>query len=159
MTIIERPDELCLDSTNLQNLITYVPTITDADHILWGHVTTPIADAKVYNEAISLYLDKLQQGYDSLVSVVELKNFLLNKVGKLINNTTSIPWPRTQDLETLYEINHVIFLSKREIYEKQRNRIGENPFLYVMDKIKSFDIDWEEDFAIAEMIYKNIYTS
>jgi N-acylneuraminate cytidylyltransferase len=156
LQIIERPNELCLDSTDLQDLITYVPTITNAKHILWGHVTTPIADAKEYDKAIELYLSKLNEGFDSLISVIELKNFLLNKEGKFINNTTSIPWPRTQDLETLYEINHVMFLTTREIYTKLKNRIGQKPFLYRMDKIKSFDIDWEEDFTVAEILYKNI---
>lgn len=34
LKIIPRPDELCLSSTNLQDLIKYVPTITDADHII-----------------------------------------------------------------------------------------------------------------------------
>ena len=100
--IIPRPEELCLSSTNLQDLICYVPTITDAEHILWGHVTTPLACADQYDAGIQLYLDNLKNGYDSLVGVTELKNFLLNKEGKLVNNTTDIPWPRTQDLEALY---------------------------------------------------------
>jgi N-acylneuraminate cytidylyltransferase len=157
LKVIERPDELCLDTTNLQDLIAYVPTITDAEHILWGHVTTPIADAKVYDEAVTTYFNQLKQGYDSLVSVMELKNFLLDNNGKLVNNTTNLPWPRTQDLKALYEINHVIFLASRDIYEQQKNRLGEKPYLYVMDKIKSYDIDWEEDFMIAETLYNNLY--
>lgn len=153
--IIPRPEKLCLDSTNLQDLIDYVPTITNADHILWGHVTTPIADACVYDDAIRTYLANLSHNYDSLVSVTPFRNFLLNKSGTLINNTTAFSWPRTQDLEELYEINHVIFLATRTVYEKKHDRIGNNPFLYMMNKIQAFDIDWEEDFNIAEMIYKN----
>lgn len=156
LRIIERPNELCLDTTNLQDLISYVPTITDANHILWGHVTTPICDAKEYDNAIEVYFSKISEGYDSLVSVVEFKNFLMSKAGVLVNNSTSIPWPRTQDLEPLFEINHAIFIAKREIYLKQKNRIGLNPFLYHMDKLKSLDVDWEEDFIVAEIIYKNL---
>ncbi|WP_281696438.1 cytidylyltransferase domain-containing protein [Bacteroides clarus] len=156
LRIIPRPDELCLSSTNLQDLICYVPTITDAEHILWGHVTTPFADAEQYDKGIELYLAKLNEGYDSLVGVAEFKNFLLNAEGKLINNTTNKPWPRTQDLTPLYEINHTMFLAKREVYLKQKNRIGMKPLLYVMDKIYSFDIDWEDDFTIAEAMYKQL---
>jgi N-acylneuraminate cytidylyltransferase len=152
--IIERPNELCLDTTNLQDLICYVPTVTEAQHILWGHVTTPICDAAEYDKAIDLYFSKLTEDYDSLVSVVELKNFLLNNEGRLINNTTPLPWPRTQDLEALYEINHAIFLAKREVYIKQKNRIGNKPLLYLMNKFKSYDVDWEDDFVIAETLYK-----
>lgn len=155
--IIRRPENLCLSSTNLQDLICYVPTITDAEHILWGHVTTPLSGAEQYDTAIKLYLEKLNEGYDSLVGVKELRNFLLNKEGQLINNTTSIPWPRTQDLEALYEINHTIFLAKREVYVEQKNRIGKKPLLYVMDELHGFDIDWPDDFTIAEIMYRNLY--
>lgn len=155
--IIPRPEELCLSSTNLQDLICYVPTITEAEHILWGHVTTPLCGAEQYDAGIKLYLEKLNEGYDSLVGVTELKNFLLNKEGKLINNTTNVPWPRTQDLDALYPINHTIFLANREVYIGQKNRIGKKPILYVMDEFHSFDIDWPDDFIIAEIMYQNLY--
>lgn len=157
LKIIERPMELCLSTTNLQDLICYVPTVTDAEHILWGHVTTPLCGADQYDAGIKLYFEKLNDGYDSLVGVTELKNFLLNKEGKLINNTTNIPWPRTQDLEALYPINHTMFLAKREVYTKQKNRIGKKPLLYIMDELHSLDIDWPDDFVIAEVMYKNLY--
>lgn len=157
LRIIPRPDELCLSSTNLQDLICYVPTITDAEHILWGHVTTPLAGAEEYDKGIELYLSKLEEGYDSMVGVTELKNFLLNKDGKLVNNTTNIPWPRTQDLEPLYEINHTMFLAKREVYTELKNRLGNKVLLHVMDEIHSKDIDWEDDFTIAEIMYRKLY--
>lgn len=157
MKIIERPEELCLSSTNLQDLICYVPTITDAEHILWGHVTTPLAGAEEYDRAIEKYIYNLSAGYDSLVGVTELKNFLLNKEGQVINNTTDILWPRTQDLEVLYEINHTIFLAKRDVYIEQKNRLGKKVLLHVMDEICSKDIDWEDDFRIAEIMYENLY--
>lgn len=157
LRIVPRPEELCLSSTNLQDLIRYVPTITSADHILWGHVTTPLAGADIYDSAIEKYLSELDNGYDSLVSVKELRNFLLDKTGHLINNNTNLPWPRTQDLEPLYEINHAIFLAKHEVYTEMSNRIGKKPILYIMDELHSKDIDWEEDFIIAEIMYKNLY--
>lgn len=157
LRIIPRPEELCLSSTNLQDLIRYVPTITNADHILWGHVTTPLAGADIYESAVEKYLSVLNDGYDSLVSVKELRNFLLDKTGHLVNNNTNLPWPRTQDLEPLYEINHAIFLAKREVYTNMANRIGKKPFLFLMDELHSKDIDWEEDFIIAEIMYKNLY--
>lgn len=155
LRVVERPDELCLDTTNLQDLICYVPTITSAEHILWGHVTTPLADAASYDAAVEDYFASLDEGFDSLVGVTELKNFLLNAEGRLINNTTELPWPRTQDLAPLYEINHTVFLAPREVYVEQRNRLGRRPKLHVMDKISSMDIDWEEDFVIAEALVRS----
>ncbi len=151
--IIRRPESLCLSSTNLQDLIAYVPTVTDADYIVWGHVTTPLAGAEEYDEGISVFFDKLDEGYDSLIGVRELRNYLLDKTGKVVNNTTPLPWPRTQDLEPLYLINHTMFIASRSTYENDRNRIGRRPYLHQMDEIRSFDIDWEDDFAIAEALF------
>lgn len=153
LRVVRRPDSLCLDTTNLQDLIRYVPTVTEAEHILWGHVTTPLAGAAEYDAAVEDYFASLEAGFDSLVGVTELKNFLLDADGRLVNNTTPLPWPRTQDLAPLYEINHTVFLAPRAVYIEQQNRLGRHPKLHVMDKISSMDIDWEEDFTIAENLF------
>jgi N-acylneuraminate cytidylyltransferase len=155
--IVERPEELCLDTTNLKDLITYVPTITQANYILWGHVTTPLFDGKCYDEAIAKFFEAISLGFDSLITVTEFKNFLLDQEGRVVNNTTDIPWPRTQDLKTLFEINHAVFLTSRNNYVINQNRVGDKPFLFVSDKIKSIDIDWEDDFKIAELLYEKYY--
>lgn len=157
LKIIPRPDYLCLSTTNLQDLITYVPTITDAAHIVWGHVTTPLTNGAIYDEGIQAYLDNLEKGYDSLIGVNDLRNFILDHEGRIINNTTNLPWPRTQDLEPLYEVNHTMFITSRNTYITEKNRLGKHPYLFVMDKRFSFDIDWPEDFSIAEIMYRSLY--
>ncbi len=57
----------------------------------------------------------------------------------------------------LFSINHTMFLAKREVYIEQKNRIGQKPLLHVMDKLHSLDIDWPDDFIIAEIMYNNLY--
>ena len=153
LRIIKRPDALCSSSTKLEDVIRYVYGITDAEHILWGHVTTPLVNASIYDEAIRVYEKALAEGYDSLVSVNKFQNFLLNGEGKMVNNDTLLEWPRTQDLTPLYEINHAIFLCSRALY-KQGRRTGKRPKLFSFDKLRSHDIDWEEDFIVGEQLYK-----
>ncbi|WP_286767974.1 MULTISPECIES: acylneuraminate cytidylyltransferase family protein [Sphingobacterium] len=153
LVIDHRPDHLCLDSTNLSDLIAYVPNVVSGEHIVWGHVTTPFADATIYDRGINSYLNGLSQGFDSLVSVQKFQNFLLNNRGEVVNNASTLAWPRTQDLEVLYEINHVMFIASKDIYVRDKNRLGSKPYLLEMDKIESFDVDWEEDFKIAELMY------
>jgi len=154
LRIVKRPDKLCLSSTNLQDLIEYVPSITEAKHILWGHVTTPFVGADDYDEAIKTYLGQLEKGYDSLMGVHEIQNYIYSNDFKLINNSTKFPWPRTQDLDIVHELNHSIFVASRDIYIKYSNRLGKNPFFLKMNKFKSLDIDSMEDFSMTEMIYK-----
>jgi CMP-N-acetylneuraminic acid synthetase len=155
--VVIRPDHLCLDTTNLTDLINYVPTITGQAHILWGHTTTPFINGNDYDEIIEKYFTKLKEGFDSLVTVAPLQNFILTPDGKMFNNDSkSLRWPRTQDLPLLYEVNHAAFMASRVTYIEQQNRIGITPYLFEQDKIKSFDIDWEDDFMIAEAIYEKI---
>lgn len=154
-----RPDNLCQSSTSLTDLIRYVPTITEAAHIVWGHVTTPFTNGIDYEEAVATYFSQRKQGYDSLMGVSKFQNFLVDINGKVFNNSSSLPWPRTQDLTPLFEINHSLFIAPRQIYLEQFNRIGKKPFLHQMGKLQSFDVDWEEDFAICEMICNALLSS
>lgn len=155
--IERRPDYLCVDTTALSDLIQYVPSIIQEGHILWGHVTTPFVLGGDYDQVIEQYWKELERGHDSLLSVSAFQNFLLNSEGRVFNSDSSeFKWPRTQDLPTLYEVNHAVFMAPRNIYIEKNNRLGANPALYKMDKIKSWDIDWEDDFTMAEAIYEKL---
>lgn len=152
--IFQRPEELGSSSTDLEELIKYVPTITSCDNVLWTHVTSPFCNAKQYIQAINKYNDFGDKEYDSLMSGYDYKEFLLDKASaKIINNLSKLKWPRTQDLQDLFQINNAIFLCSREQMTKG-NRVGDNPYLFQTGKISSIDIDDEEDFRIAEVIYE-----
>lgn len=153
-----RPDYLASNTTNLTDLIEYVPTLTKCEHILWTHVTSPFVDADLYNLSIDKYINSLEQGFDSLISVTPFQNFLWSREeNDIINRTGEKRWPQTQDLKLLYEINSAIFLSHRSVYEKDGDRVGKKPYLFEMSKIQSLDIDWEEDFKIAEAVYEKLF--
>lgn len=155
LVIKPRPDHLAESSTKLTDLISYVPRITRCEHILWTHVTSPMVDNEIYTDSIQKYEKALKNGYDSLMSVIPFQNFLWSKhTNDLINRKGDLRWPRTQDLEKLFEINSAIFITPRNIYENNYDRVGVNPFLYEMNKLNSLDVDWEEDFKIAEAVYE-----
>lgn len=159
--IIPRPEELCLSSTVIEDFINYIPTIANAEHIFWVHATAPFADVEILNKALDCYEQEVikEKNFDSLLSVTKLQQFIWSKEeNKCINCDRSIvKWPRTQDLNPLYEINHAFYINSRENYLKYHDRIGEKPLLYELDKRHAFDIDWEEDFLMAETMYKNLY--
>ena len=62
-------------------------------------------------------------------------------------------WPRTQTVQSLYEIDSGAFISSIENYNLFEDRIGSKPFKYTQDDIKSLDIDWPKDFDLAERIF------
>ena len=156
VNVINRPNYLCGPTTSTDSLIKYVPKILKSDHILWTHVTSPFFENIDYENAIKIYKKRIKKN-DSLLGVNKLQNFIYDK-GKPINfNRNKEKWPRTQTLKKLYEVNNAIFITSRENYLKYNDRIGKKPFLLQIEKIKSFDIDWPEDFLIAENIYETLY--
>jgi N-acylneuraminate cytidylyltransferase len=54
-------------------------------------------------------------------------------------------------------VNHAVFMTSRRVYLEKLDRIGSKPYIFTQNKIESFDIDWEEDFLIAEAIYDKLY--
>ncbi len=158
LKIVIRPEYLALSSTSLSDLIAYVPSLTKCDHILWTHVTSPMINASLYDKSIGKYLSSLKEGNDSLMTVNSFKNFLWSKQkNDIINRIGDKRWPQTQDLEELYEINNAVFLASREIYERNFDRVGQNPILFELDKISALDVDWQEDFQLAEVVYEKFY--
>jgi N-acylneuraminate cytidylyltransferase len=157
MEIVERPHELALSTTDLIDLVDYVPQICTFDHILWTHVTSPLVDSFEYQKAINAYFSNIPGNYDSLMSVKIIQNFIWSEELNSVSNKhpeDKRKWPRTQDLNKVYEVNSAIFLASKSVYEIERDRIGRKPYLFVQNDIISTDVDWEYDFDLAEILYE-----
>ena len=101
---------------------------------------------------ISKYLLSLEEGFDSLMAVTAMQSFIWDNSGPINYDINEEKWPRTQTLNELYEVNSSAFIASDEVYKKMHNRIGKSPYLFQLDKIEGFDIDWEDDFIIAESL-------
>jgi CMP-N-acetylneuraminic acid synthetase len=148
----KRSEELSSDNTSTDSLIAHAIELIPSGDILWTHVTSPFLDTEEYDIIIDKYFKMKNNGYDSLMTTSLIHGFLWNKKGPMNYDRNKEKWPRTQTIEPIHEINSATFIANVEIYKKQKDRIGTNPYLYSIDKIKGFDIDWEEDFKIAEAI-------
>jgi len=155
--IDKRENKLCSSQTSTDDLINYVPKTTDAEHILWTHVTSPFFNNKQYERAIIAYKNNIQK-FDSLMGVSKIQDFIYNEKKPINFNKKIEKWPRTQTLKKLFVVNNAIFINSKKNYIRYKDRIGIKPFLMEVDKIKSFDVDWPEDFTIAENIYESINT-
>ncbi len=148
--IDERSDELSSSATSTDDLINYSHSLIDDAHILWTHVTSPFVTAEKYTHIIKKYFTCFEEGYDSLMTVTPLYNFIWDDSGPINYDPEKEKWPRTQSLKKLFDINSAVFLASDEIYKKFNNRIGKHPYLFSLDRLEGFDIDWEEDFILAQ---------
>lgn len=155
LVVHKRVENLSSSQTSTDQLVGHALQLIPDAHILWTHVTSPFITAEDYDRIIIKYYEALKEGYDSLMTTSLIHGFLWDKE-KPINYDRQIEkWPRTQTLEPIHEINSAIFINHSSSYEKLNDRIGNTPLLYPLDKIKSFDIDWQDDFAIAECIVQS----
>jgi CMP-N-acetylneuraminic acid synthetase len=149
VSILERPAHLASSDTSTDELIAYIPEIINEGIVLWTHVTSPFVTAQIYSKAISAYWDNINN-FDSLMSVTKLQSFIWDKKGAVNYDYNKEKWPRTQTLPVWYEVNSALFMADISVYIENKDRIGKKPFLFELEGIEGFDIDWEQDFWVAE---------
>lgn len=154
LTIHRRAEHLSSSATSTDDLVGHARDLVESGHILWTHVTSPFLSAVKYSDIIAAYRKALVDGYDSLMTTTVLHAFLWNDVGPMTYDRSVEKWPRTQTITPVHEINSAVFLASVEIYDKINDRIGDKPFLCPIDKLIAMDIDWEEDFVVAETLFQ-----
>ncbi len=156
LTVRARPDALGRSSTTTDSLIRYALDTVDCEHLAWTHVTSPLITSAHYDEAFQRYLTR-DARHDSLMAVTPLRTFLWRQdEGARPANYSQTPlrWPRTQDLTPYYEVNSALFIVPSALGKHLGDRIGAHPILFELDRLSAADVDWEEDFALAEALYR-----
>ncbi|WP_313665201.1 acylneuraminate cytidylyltransferase family protein [Stutzerimonas kunmingensis] len=148
----KRSEDLSASSTSTDRLVKHALDLIPDSHILWTHVTSPFINGEDYDYIIEEYYLCLSKGYDSLMTTSIIRSFLWDESGPINYDRVLEKWPRTQTLSPIHEVNSAIFLSHSKNYNSYNDRIGMKPKLHSLDKLKAFDIDWPEDFSIAECI-------
>lgn len=151
--IINRPAFLQTDTVPMNDILLYDTNIVEADLYLQTHSTNPLLQSKTISNAISTFLE-LMPTYDSLFSVTRLQTRLWDQLSRPVNHNPSILL-RTQDLPPIFEENSCIYLFQRDTLVNRKNRIGERPYMFEMDRDEAFDIDEELDFLMAELMIKH----
>ena len=152
IVIDDRPKYLANSKTSTDDLIKYGGSLIDKGVILTTYVTSPFFNERIYSQAIETYLRNLQIN-DSLMSVTKIQKFIWDKEKPINYDPSKEKWPRTQTIDPLYEINSGVFLIDADIYKKENDRVGKNPFFFEISGKEAFDIDWPENFEIAEVLW------
>jgi CMP-N-acetylneuraminic acid synthetase len=151
--VIERPKDLLADTIPMNEILMYDTGQVPADLYIQTHSTNPLISPDSIHKALNVLLSKYPT-YDSLFSVTRIQARLWDSLARPINHNPSILL-QTQDLPPVFEENSCFYLFTRQTLEIRRTRIGERPYLFEISKSESWDIDEEEDFAIADMIMKS----
>lgn len=128
-------------------IIDYFIRDVDADIYVLTHVTQPFTKP----ESIKNALDKvLYEGYDSAFSCTCIQDYCWYK-GKPFNYDMK-DIVTTQNLEPIYMETGAFFIFRKEVFTKLHQRIGENPYMAVIDQFEAVDIDTADDFELAKVV-------
>jgi len=150
--LIQRPEHLRSGNIPMNEVLLYDVTRVDADFYLQTHSTNPLLRSETITRALSEFTDKFPV-YDSLFSVTGLQTRLWDTQGRAVNHDPAVLL-RTQDLEPIFMENSCLYVFSRNTLELRRNRIGERPLMFEIERSESWDIDEELDFEIAQFFFQ-----
>lgn len=153
IVINERPDELASSSTPMSRFIQYAAELEEDGTMLMTHVTHPLVTSETFSELIAAWREAESAGHDSLITATRLHAFLWDENAQAFNYDDSEErWPRSQDIDPLFEINHAAYLMPFVRMREVGDRVGTNPRIYEMEQDVAMDIDWEHQFELLEDI-------
>lgn len=161
-----RPAELAQDTTPTEPVIEHAIAHRVAegrrpDAVMLLQATSPVRLAGTIERAVREFEET---GVDSLVGVVAQTPFFWHPAdsGSATAEYDPAARPRRQDLtaeDYFYKETGSLYLTRTEIYERERNRIGGRVGLFVMDEAEGVDIDTLVDLRIAEQVLGDLYGS
>ena len=157
--VVMRPESLATDTSPSEDALIHVigtleknPPI-NIDFIVFLQATSPLRPEGLIDKCF----DKLMsQGGDSLVSVYFETPFYWrekNGEGKSIHDYRVRPMRQNiKKEEMIYKENGSLYIVKRDILIKEKNRLGGKIILFPMKPEDAFEIDSEFDFWLLEKI-------
>lgn len=151
VNFLKRSETLDDDMTLGEKIYDAFVNTIDADIYVLAHTTSPFIKPESLSKALSMIIE---HGYDSAFSVEKIQTFTWFNNEPLNYSLTHIP--RTQDIKPIYVETSGFYIFKKNIWKEKRQRIGDKPYLLVVDKIQGIDIDTNEDFEFATSIANHI---
>lgn len=146
---LERPQYLDTQQATPQQIIEEFMKWVDADIYAVCHCTSPFVTREHFEECVSA----VKSGeYDSSFTAEKLQHLLWTSNNKPMNfDPANVP--RTQDLEPIFSEVSAAYVFRKEVFQQYHRRIGVNPHITQVSGIECVDIDYPEDFEMANAIY------
>lgn len=152
-TPIKRAEYYATSEVSINQVWRNIAENIDTDIIIYANATSPLVSDESIIDSIRVYdmLD-LYNKNRSLNSVTTVKEFLWMNGSPL--NYQQDKQPKSQDLPLVFHPNFAINIISRELMIKNSTIISNNFEPYYLGKVESIDIDDEEDFLIAELLFR-----
>ena len=152
VTFLPRDPAMCKQSAKLYQYNTHMlETVPGDPFVAWTMVTAPLFEN--YSPAVEKFLSLDKEKYDSLITVLPFREFLINEKGRPLNCMYGRWHLLTQELDNDYTITGSLYLAGKHEQIEWEYWLGVKPYLYEVTKLDCIDVDYEEDFRLAEALY------
>lgn len=148
---LKRPKTLDTNQATPQDIIDSFMGMVEADIYMVSHCTSPFVKAEHFSECINKVV---MEGYDSAFTGEKIQRLMWYNGEPLNFDAANVP--RTQDLPVYYNEVSAAYVFKKETFKTLRRRIGLNPYICEVSGYECVDIDYPEDFEIANAIYMHL---
>lgn len=143
-----RPLHLDSEVATIEDIIDEFFKESDADVVVMLHPNSPF----LRNSTIAECIDRVVNSeYDSAFTAYEYKKLTWYK-GKPLNYSLDESVPHLKELESVIFEQSSLYVFTRTMYLKNRKRVGDKPYMKMINHFEGHEINVKEDFHIAELI-------
>ncbi|WP_185231143.1 acylneuraminate cytidylyltransferase family protein [Teredinibacter franksiae] len=136
-------------------VIQHVISNVEAEYIAWTPFVVPFFNEDDFKASFYEFSNKVVQGeFDSLVSVVQMKDYVWSEVGPL-NYEANENHTVSQDLPQWYRVTNGNYMASKKVMLKYKYFLGDKVYLDIKPQHCSIDIDTYDDLKIAQAYYKS----
>lgn len=146
---VKRPIQYADESVPFGMFLEYICDTIEGDHILWACATSPLVEPYLYNKAIKMYLKKLEEGYDSLITCTPYQTYLMDEKGPL-NFSMGLAHKNSEQLPMLYHFTNGINIAPKEKIKEWHYNYGPKAYRLLINKREASDIDDIYDYECAK---------
>ena len=148
---LQRSKSLDTPETTANDFIKAFLDDVDTDILVLSHVTSPFIRADTIRKCIVA----VKSGdFDSAFTANKVLDFLWQDNLPLNFDPANII--RSQELPKIYKETTGCYSFTEDLFNKTLRRVGYNPYICEVDKIEEIDINYPQDFEIANAIYKEV---
>jgi len=155
VNIFERSETSATNDNSLQTIYEWHDKLPEQfKYVVLVSACTPLLKTETIDGFFQAYVDQDERG---LMAVIDKRNYFWNDEGTMIT-----PWPdgqtimNTKAVTPTYEAAHTMYGSKLDTI-KDNIWMGSfknsDPTLYVVPEIESFDVDYEWQFTLGEILF------
>lgn len=125
------------------------------DYLVLLQATSPLRTHEDIEKCVKLALSIKCDGVVSLCSTEQLLYTIENGFLKLLHKKSWFYSTNRQSLPPTYKLNGAaVYVIKTNVFLRNKSFLKGKIAPYIMEKWRSIDLDSEEDFILAELIYK-----